>query len=168
MAAKALISVEEYLRTSFDGPDREYVDGEIVERNRGELQHSAIQARLIEIFYELRKRQPLFAMPELRHKVKPSVYRIPDVAVFAGEKPAESVPTKPPMIAIEIISPDDRINDVLKKLDEYRQWGVQHCWVVDPYLPKLFVYSDAGLMQVQAFELESHLVRIAAADIFTA
>ncbi len=31
-----LVSVEEYLSTSFDGPDREYVDGRIVERTLGE------------------------------------------------------------------------------------------------------------------------------------
>ena len=37
MSTKALMSVEEYLRTSFDGSDCEYLDGEIVERNMGEL-----------------------------------------------------------------------------------------------------------------------------------
>ena len=31
------------------GPDREFVDGEVVERNVGERQHSEIQARLVEI-----------------------------------------------------------------------------------------------------------------------
>jgi len=45
MATKPLVPVEEYLRTSFDGPDREYLDGEIVERNVGENQHSEVQAR---------------------------------------------------------------------------------------------------------------------------
>ena len=29
------MSVEEYLHTSFDGADREYLDGEVVERNMG-------------------------------------------------------------------------------------------------------------------------------------
>ena len=58
MATKPLVSAEEYLRTSFDGPDREYVDGEIVERNVGENQHSKAQGRLIEVFYELRKTKP--------------------------------------------------------------------------------------------------------------
>ena len=34
-----LMDVEEYLRTSFDGSDCEYLDGEVVERNMGELPH---------------------------------------------------------------------------------------------------------------------------------
>ena len=38
--------VDEYLRTSFDGPDCEYLDGEIVERNWGDLPHGSTQGRL--------------------------------------------------------------------------------------------------------------------------
>lgn len=40
---------EEYLHTQFDGPDREYVDGGVVERNTGELPHAILQADLIYI-----------------------------------------------------------------------------------------------------------------------
>src|SRR5437870_4091833 len=39
-AEQTLVSVEEYLNTSYEGPDREYVDGRIVERNVGERSHS--------------------------------------------------------------------------------------------------------------------------------
>jgi hypothetical protein len=35
-AQSSLVRVEEYLNTSFDDGDREYVDGVIVERNSGE------------------------------------------------------------------------------------------------------------------------------------
>jgi len=42
MGSATLISVEEYLRSSYS-PDREYVDGEIVERNLGEKTHGRIQ-----------------------------------------------------------------------------------------------------------------------------
>ena len=42
MQAVTLISVAEYLRSDFQ-PDREYVDGEIQERNLGEKDHSRIQ-----------------------------------------------------------------------------------------------------------------------------
>src|ERR1041384_7153162 len=40
MSTKVLMPVEEYLRTSFDGPDCEYLDGEVVERNTGEMPHA--------------------------------------------------------------------------------------------------------------------------------
>jgi hypothetical protein len=41
MGATTLISVAEYLNTSYS-PDREYIDGHIVERNLGEKTHSRI------------------------------------------------------------------------------------------------------------------------------
>src|SRR5689334_19048878 len=47
MASKTLMSVEEYLRTSFDDADCEYLDGEIVERNMGERGHAAVQGQLL-------------------------------------------------------------------------------------------------------------------------
>ena len=46
MGVATLTSVKEYLRTSYH-PDREYVDGRIVERNLGEKPHSRIQRKLV-------------------------------------------------------------------------------------------------------------------------
>ena len=42
----ALVPVEEYLRSNYD-PDREYVDGQIVERNLGEKTHGRIQGEFV-------------------------------------------------------------------------------------------------------------------------
>ncbi len=165
MATKPLVAVEEYLRTSFDGPDREYLDGEIVERNVGENQHSEVQARLIEIFYELRKSKPMYARPELRLRLGPRRFRIPDVAVFAPDKPSEPVPSNPPLVVIEIASPDDRLTDVVRKLEELHAWGVAHVWLVDPTVKKLFVYTGSALQQVNAFPVPEYGVEIPAAEI---
>ena len=43
---RVLMTVEEYFRTPFDGPDRDYVDGEVVERNIGVLPHAILQTDL--------------------------------------------------------------------------------------------------------------------------
>ena len=43
------IPVEEYLSTSYR-PDRDYVDGEIEERNLGEKEHSILQLALAVLF----------------------------------------------------------------------------------------------------------------------
>ena len=45
-----LLPLEEYLRSDYQ-PDREYVDGEIHERNLGEKDHSKLPARRLR-FYE--------------------------------------------------------------------------------------------------------------------
>ena len=169
MASKPVVSVsvEEYQRTSFDGPDREYLDGEVVERNVGENQHSKAQARLVEIFYELRKTSPLFSRPELRLRLGPRRFRVPDLAVFRDSEPVEPVPSYPPHVVIEIVSPDDRLTDIVRKLEEFRAWGVPHVWLVDPSLKKLYVFSGAGLLETPAFELVEAVVEIRASEIFS-
>jgi Uma2 family endonuclease len=164
MAAQTQISVEEYLRTSFDGTDREYLDGEIVERGMPTQEHSRAQARLIAWFAALEEKFHFDYLPELRVRVAERRYRVVDLAVFV-DKPAEQVPSSPPLVAIEILSPDDRFTDVLAKLEEYQRWGVTHVWFVDPISRKLYVYS-ASLKEVSAFRLPEYGVEISAADIF--
>jgi len=41
-----LVSVEDYLSTSYPDGDREYVDGQVVERNVGEIEHASLQTRI--------------------------------------------------------------------------------------------------------------------------
>ena len=48
MKTAALIPVEEYLRTTYD-PDCDYVDGEVQERNLGELDHSDLQTEFVQL-----------------------------------------------------------------------------------------------------------------------
>ena len=47
MGVTALVSVDEYLRTSFPDGDKEYVDGKIVERNSGEVDHADLQSKIL-------------------------------------------------------------------------------------------------------------------------
>jgi len=166
MGARVQVPVEEYLQTSFEGPDPEYVDGEIVERAVPDFLHGTVQCRFAGIFCEMAKRHPLHAATEVRHKLRETRYRIPDVAVFAGDPPAERFPSTPPYIAIEILSPDDRFSEVVKKLDEYRTWGVPHIWLADPQLRRLMVYGATGLSEVTEFRLPDYGVVITPPEVF--
>jgi hypothetical protein len=49
MATRTLVSVEEYLHSDYS-PDREYVDGEVQERNLGEYDHASLQNILLFTF----------------------------------------------------------------------------------------------------------------------
>jgi len=166
MDAKVQVAVEDYLKMSFEGPDAEYVDGEIVERAMPDILHGQVQSRLVEIFYEIKKRRPFHAVTEVRHRVGAARYRIPDVAVFAGQIPTERFPSTPPHIAIEILSPDDRFNDVLQKLNEYRAWGVPNIWLADPQTRRFLVYGAGGLSEVAEFRLADSGVVITPTEVF--
>ena len=167
MGSKTLMSVDEYLHTTFDGADREYLDGEIVERIMGNDAHSAVQVELVYCFRLQQDRTGLYVRSELRHRVAENRFRIPDVAVFEGKPPAQ-VPSAPPLVAIEILSPDDRVGYVIPKLEEYLQWGVRHIWIADPEDRKLFTYGDTGLHEVKKLCLPEYDIALTHVNIFGA
>ena len=69
------------------------------------------------------------------------------------------------MVAIEIASPDDRLTETLKKLEEYRDWGVEHIWLIDPIEKKFYQYDATGLRPVHHFELPQYNFTITLADL---
>jgi len=166
VAAKTQVSLEDYLGTSFQ-PDCDYLDGELVERNVGQRRHSKVQRTLLSLFHRPTATVPLYAFPELRLKLATRRYRVADLVAFAGQEPAEEIPSSPPLVAIEILSPDDRFREIHEKLADYRAWGVPHVWFVDPYERKIYVYGDRGLTEVPALEIPEHGLQIPAAKVFT-
>jgi Uma2 family endonuclease len=165
MSTKAAISVEEYLRTSYPDLDREYRSGEVVERTLPDNLHSQTQAMLIAFFMALRKTLFTFPRPELRLRVAPDKCLIPDVSVFHPNAPTEAVPSTPPFIAIEILSPDDRMAVVRAKLEEYRAWGVPHVWLVDPHSKRLYA-CDTALVEVPVLRVPELNLEVGPTEVF--
>jgi Uma2 family endonuclease len=164
MGARTAISVEEYLHTSFPDLDREYWDGELVERSLPDYLHGKVQGLLLFCFLMLRKRLAVYPCSETRMQVQPNLFLIPDVAVFHGSEP-KHVPDTPPLIAVEILSPDDRLTAVREKLEHYKAWGVSHVWLVDPHSRRLYT-CDAGLAEVACFEVPELGVEVGPGDVF--
>jgi Uma2 family endonuclease len=141
MSAQTTMSVEEYRRASFDGADCDYVDGELLERNMGELEHGRIQRELLRRFLMA---PAVEAIPEIRIQTRSSRFRVADVAVWrTGELPSTGIPPVPPFLAIEILSPEDRLVRMQGRIQEYLAAGVAAVWVVDPYDRAAIVYAPA-------------------------
>lgn len=143
MSAAALMSVEEYLHTVFEGADCEYLDGVVVERNMGELPHGRIQGRLLVKLSTLATKPGLEIVPEIRVQVSPHRYRVADIAVWRAGNIGERIPTVPPFLVIEILSPEDRMVRMLPKIQEYLSIGAEWVWVIDPDERKALIYSQA-------------------------
>ena len=139
-----LVSVEEYLNTSFDDGDREYVDGVIVERNLGEKAHSKPQRKLVIFFGSLEPTLQTYCFPEQRIQVKATRFRVPDVCVYIGEEPEEEVFRTPPFLVVEILSKDDRASDLQEKIDDYLAFGVAFVWIIDPRRRAGIVHTVEG------------------------
>ncbi len=67
---------------------------------------------------------------EVRTRVAGTRVRLPDVVV-GPKKPWPQTLVEPPLLVIEIVSPDDRFSD-LKVVEDYQRMGIENIWVIDP------------------------------------
>ncbi len=114
MATKALVTPEQYLTTHFER-EPEPVHGEIAEKSLPTKSHGRTRQRLAVLLDSAG-----YCCTEVRMRLSKDLYRIPDVAVFEGAGPAEEVPSNPPLLVVEISSPDYRLHDLLQKFEDYR------------------------------------------------
>lgn len=135
------MTVVEYLRTPFE-PDCEYLDGEVVERNAGEFPHSQTLAALIGVLAPLRSRLQIQVLPVIHIRIHEERYRVADVGVWRAGYIGERIPTVPPFLAIEVLSPGDGVVRMHSKIMDYFSIGVEWIWLVDPSETKALVYSQ--------------------------
>jgi len=127
--------------------------------------HSTIQY-LILLQFAATTGDRLFPRPELRVRIAPDVYRIPDISVVT-QPPEGRVPDSPPLIVIEILSKDDRHSDLMQKLEECLAWGVPNIWVIDPATRRFSIYSERGLQNVSSFSLAGYPFQLIPSDLFS-
>jgi Uma2 family endonuclease len=131
MATTTYISLEEYLRTPFE-PDAEYVRGQVEERNVGEYEHNTVQRAILLWFHLHDKTWRTRTIQEQRTRLNSGNVRLPDVSVWNRNVPVQPVFDQPQLIAIEVLSPEDRHSRVQEKIEDYRSFRVASIWIVDP------------------------------------
>lgn len=147
MSTALSVSLDEYLRTSYR-PDCEYIDGELLERNVGEWDHSRLQTLLSAYLRDCEKKLGILAVVEQRVQVKASRFRIPDITVVK-QRPAGGIIKEPPFLCIEILSPDDRMQQMQERIDDYLAFGVPYVWLIHPVTRRVFVYTPEGSREVK-------------------
>jgi Uma2 family endonuclease len=141
------ITVEDYLVSSFD-PDMEYVDGVLVERNVGEPDHSRLQYLIAKAFGLLEGTHQVRVFVECRvfiaNEPRRKRYRVPDVSLAWLPIDRAKALMQPPLVVVEVLSPDDRLTEMMDRCQDYVMRGVAHVWVVDP-AGKVFTVDGGGL-----------------------
>ena len=145
--APLLVSEAEYLRTTYR-PDCDYVDGVVLERNLGQFDHSTLQMLVLLALQAHAAEWNVLVRPELRLKIRPRKYRIPDVMVLPAGTKHPPVIEEPPLLCVEIVSPDDRLKQLTERAQDYTSLGVPETWILDPETRKAYVYSEAGLHEL--------------------
>jgi Uma2 family endonuclease len=146
MAATTLVSVEEYLSTSYD-PDVEYVDGELVERNVGDFDHARLQALITACLVQHEAMWGITTCVDPRTQVLPTRFRLPDICVQLAAQTEEPIIRKPPFLCIEILSKDDRADAVHLKIEEYLAFGVSYIWIIHYRIRQAYIYTAEGIVR---------------------
>ena len=165
MATPVLIPVSEYLNTTYR-PDRDYVDGELNERNLGEKPHGLLQGILYSLFQNNRREWGLLPIPEQRVQTSATHFRIPDLCVIrpvAGELLVRSAP----VLCIEVLSKDDTLENMRDRIEDYLQMGVEHIWVLDPLKHEAYQATAQGYEAVHGImNVAGTPVRVDLNDVF--
>jgi len=157
MATLPSVPVEEYLRTAYH-PDREYVDGQLVERHVGEHDHSRLQIMLGALLFARHRERSFRVFSEQRVRVSDEPrYRIPDLCVKALPYHKTPVLTRPELV-IENVSPDDETIAMLEKIGDFHAAGIPYIRVVDPYQRSLFEAHQHGMRRPAGLVLSTPLV----------
>jgi Uma2 family endonuclease len=165
MATTVQIPLAEHLNTDYR-PDHDYVDGELEERNGGQLEHSAAQKFFITTLFAHEPEWVLEAFAEIRIQVGTNRIRVADVAIRRQDEAYEPVLTHPPLAVVEVLSPEDRIQRYRRRLDDYRDMGIPVVWVVDPLRRAAYEYTSGAFAPIDEFHTPGTNCRIPVSDLW--
>jgi len=138
-----MVSVEEYLSTSYE-PDVDYVDGELVSRNVGEVDHGRLQVLIAAYLLEREQQWGIVVYCAVRTQVFPTRFRVPDICALRGTETEDQIIHTPPFLCVEILSKDDRADDIQEKIEEYLALGVRYVWIINHRKRLAYVHTGAG------------------------
>jgi Uma2 family endonuclease len=73
------------------------------------------------------------------------------VSVLDRAQPIEQIVTHPPVAVFEILSPEDTMQRLKRKLEDYRTTGIPEIWVIDPQDGACYRYEDLQLLRRDSF-----------------
>ena len=157
VATRSLITAEELFELPDGGGRSELVNGEIIRMTPNGAEHGVVTAQIGHLIQEYTLANDLGfccgAETGFILQRDPDVVRAPDAAVVLGSRvPASGVPSGywpfAPDLAVEVISPSDRLADVHVKIAEYFAAGTRLVWLVEPETRMVHVYRSPQQVDV--------------------
>lgn len=146
MTTTAKLTLEAFLAMAEEKPYREFIDGEAVPKPMAGMTHMLLQRLFIRLFESLfpRERWRDFGQ-EWRCTFGPAGAErsfVPDFLYLHGApNVARETIFAPPMLAVEILSPDQPISRLVDKITYYLMHGVLLVWLVDPFARTITVFT---------------------------
>ena len=161
------VPLEVYLHTVYR-PDCEYVDGQVLERNLGEIPHARIQGFFSWLFRSREAEWKLAALPEQRVQVRPERFRIPDICIVPLRIEDKRIVRTAPLLCIEVLSAEDRMIEMQERVDDYLRMGVRAVWLIDPRRRKAYLAEAEGKIApvTETLMLAGTEVQVPLAEVF--
>ncbi|MFE1748450.1 Uma2 family endonuclease [Coleofasciculus sp. H7-2] len=185
-AASKAIGLEEFLKLPETEPASEFIGGEIIQKPMPKGRHSRLQGKLCATINEVTEEQKIaYAFPELRCTFG-GRSTVPDVAVFQWQRIPFTVDgevpdnfERHPDWTIEILSPEQKPNQVIGNILHCLRHGCQLGWFIDPDDHSILVFlpnqppellqgsvSEALLKEVRLPLLEGIELALTVAQVF--
>jgi Uma2 family endonuclease len=161
---KPLLTPEDYIGHSFH-LDCDFIDGKLEARNLSEKERSRIQRAVLAWFVQHASEWSIDPFPEMRVQTSATRYRVADIAVLTLDAPDEQILTIPPLIVVEILSPEDRRHRYDERLGDYRKMGVPNIWVIDSVTRTGFDWSNGNWEPTTQFFVLNSPIRLSIADL---
>jgi Uma2 family endonuclease len=180
-----MMSTEELLAMPEDGVDRDLIRGQLREKpmTRRNPLHSGATANVAYLLAAWIRSQPRPRGEVLCGEAGFRLRRGPDTTVgidvaYISPELAASTPRNaklvdgPPILAVEILSPSDKQEEITDKVQEYLNAGVPLVWVIDPVFRTVLVHRSGAEPKLfntrEELSAEPHLpgLRIKVAEIF--
>ena len=150
------LTLEEFLAQPETEPASEYIDGRIYQKPMPQGEHSILQGSLVTAINQVGKPQQLAcAFTELRCTFGGSAI-LPDITVFEWQRiprrPNGRIANKfeiPPDWVIEILSPDQSPNRVIRKITLCLKQGTKLGWFIEPEDESIMVFQPNQLPDVK-------------------
>ena len=114
-----------------EGWNYELIDGMVMMSPRPAMKHQRVSSRLLVHLWDSLKEKDCEPVQEVELVLEKDRF-IPDLMVICNDNLDDTRYEKPPLIAIEIVSPTSGSRDYITKRRKYEQLGIQEYWIVSP------------------------------------
>ena len=99
-------------------------------------------------------------------RISATRFRVPDVCLVSLDEPVEQILTKPPLVCIEILSPEDTLRRMQERVDDYRDFGVPNIWIIDPATQRGYECNTSGFLETTEFVVTGTPLKLVLTELF--
>lgn len=164
-----------------EGTIYELDEGDLLMEPSPALRHNLIRKRIsIQLTQFIRRHQLGIVVEEMDFRLGPDTVRNPDVAFITADHlksidPDRSPVDGAPALAVEVVSPSNLAQDMVKKVRQYLAAGSRAVWLFYPSLLLVEIHDDAGVRSLGEQDslneeklFAGHRFSLSLADIFDA